>query len=235
MDPRNSPGADSIIVVGQLAIHTWPAANLGKRSSIFQLPVLDIEQLMCKRVMASPRSFSILFQPANLMILLPRIASQVVSNNRSWFYPWNSVSVISFEEREREKSLPGEEWRKLVKSRWLEEEEEALVKVVLVSHSPRPANYCRGSRASTKCTPPSRCPWFSSFRRKEHEPKEHERSPILFSTKAFLPPSRPIVSNDSTSKDSILSKFAIVRPDLNEFNRTITVTLINFYQKGSNW
>lgn len=63
--------------------------------------------------------------------------------------------------REREKSLPGEEWRKLVK--W-SEEEEALVKVVLVSHSPRPANYCRGSSASTKCTPPSLCPWFSSFR-----------------------------------------------------------------------
>lgn len=31
-DPRNSTGVDSIIVVGQLAIHTWPIANLGNIS-----------------------------------------------------------------------------------------------------------------------------------------------------------------------------------------------------------
>ena len=56
MDPRNSPRADSIIVVGQLAIHTWPAANLGNvpRYSNCPIAVLDIEQLTCKRVMASP-------------------------------------------------------------------------------------------------------------------------------------------------------------------------------------
>lgn len=147
------------------------------------------------------------------MILLPR--SQVVSNDRSWFYPWNSVSVISFGEREREKSLPGEEWRKLVKSRW-SEEEEALVKVVLVSRS---------------TTPSELLSWKLDF----HETysslalslilvvskgTSHERSPILFSTKAFLPPSRSIVSNDSTlSKDSILSNlrlFVLIRATLTE-------------------
>lgn len=48
-DPRNSTGVDSIIVVGQLAIHTWPIANLGNISRYSN----------CSTAMTRARSLSI--------------------------------------------------------------------------------------------------------------------------------------------------------------------------------